>query len=131
MPAEGRESGTRGQRERRPARSGVYVRVCARARAARGAVAGGARVTWPAVSQICSLIRLPSRVMVRILKSIPIVVMKLCVKESSANRTSMALLPTPAETGAAGSGARSACDPPRGKWALRLVSHEGDDDEWA
>jgi hypothetical protein len=86
----------------------------------------------PAVSHICSLIRLPSRVMVRILKSIlragrgrasgsrrvrakrgsvlrlaqdlirvrqahPIVVIKLVVNESSANRIRMADLPTPAD----------------------------------
>ena len=49
----------------------------------------------PAVSQICNLIRLPSNSIVRILKSIPIVVMKEGVNESSEKRSNKQLLPTP------------------------------------
>lgn len=51
--------------------------------------------SWPAVSQICSLTRLPSSSMVRILKSMPIVVMKEGVKESSLKRSRQHDLPTP------------------------------------
>jgi hypothetical protein len=49
----------------------------------------------PAVSHICSLTRLPSSSIVLILKSMPIVVMKLGVKESSLNRNRQHDLPTP------------------------------------
>lgn len=51
--------------------------------------------SWPAVSQICSLTRLPSSSMVLILKSMPIVVMKDGVKESSLKRSRQHDLPTP------------------------------------
>ena len=51
--------------------------------------------SWPAVSQICSLIFLPSISMVRILKSMPMVVMKEGVKESSLKRSRQQDLPTP------------------------------------
>lgn len=51
--------------------------------------------SWPAVSQICSLTRLPSSSMVRILKSMPMVVMKEGVKESSLKRSRQHDLPTP------------------------------------
>lgn len=51
--------------------------------------------TVPAVSQIWSLMRLPSSSMVRILKSIPMVVMKDGVKESSEKRSNRQDLPTP------------------------------------
>ena len=52
--------------------------------------------SWPAVSQICNLIRLPSSsVIVLILKSMPMVLMKLGVKESSENLNNRQLLPTP------------------------------------
>lgn len=44
---------------------------------------------------ICSLMRLPSSSMVRILKSIPMVVMKLGVHASSQNRRRRHDLPTP------------------------------------
>jgi len=40
--------------------------------------------SWPAVSQICSLTRLPFSSIVLILKSMPMVVMKEDWKESSA-----------------------------------------------
>lgn len=53
------------------------------------------RGTVPAVSQIWSLMRLPSSSMVRILKSIPMVVMKDGVKESSEKRSNRQDLPTP------------------------------------
>ena len=49
----------------------------------------------PAVSQICSLTRLPSSSMVLILKSIPMVVIKDGVNESSLNRNRQQDLPTP------------------------------------
>lgn len=49
----------------------------------------------PAVSQICSLTRLPSSSMVLILKSMPMVVMKEGVKESSLKRSRQHDLPTP------------------------------------
>jgi hypothetical protein len=51
--------------------------------------------SWPAVSHICSFTRLPSSSMVRILKSMPIVVMKDGVKESSLKRSKQHDLPTP------------------------------------
>ena len=51
--------------------------------------------SWPAVSQICSLTRLPSSSMVRILKSMPMVVMKDGVNESSLKRSRQHDLPTP------------------------------------
>ena len=51
--------------------------------------------SWPAVSQICSLTRLPSSSMVRILKSMPMVVMNDGVNESSLNRSRQHDLPTP------------------------------------
>lgn len=51
--------------------------------------------SWPAVSQICSLTRLPSSSMVRILKSMPMVVMNDGVKESSLKRSRQQDLPTP------------------------------------
>jgi hypothetical protein len=51
--------------------------------------------SWPAVSHICSFTRLPSSSMVRILKSMPIVVMNEGVKESSLNRSRQHDLPTP------------------------------------
>lgn len=51
--------------------------------------------SWPAVSQICSFTRLPSSSIVRILKSMPIVVMKEGVKESSLKRRRQQDLPTP------------------------------------
>ena len=47
------------------------------------------------VSQICNLILLPSNSIVLILKSIPIVVMKEGVNESSENRNRRQLFPTP------------------------------------
>lgn len=49
----------------------------------------------PAVSHICSLTRLPSSSIVRILKSMPMVVMKEGVKESSLKRRRQQDLPTP------------------------------------
>ena len=49
----------------------------------------------PAVSQICSLIVLPSSSIVRILKSTPIVEMYDSVYVSSAKRSSRHDLPTP------------------------------------
>jgi len=49
----------------------------------------------PAVSHICNFTRLPSSSIVRILKSIPIVVMKEGVKESSLKRSKQQDLPTP------------------------------------
>ena len=49
----------------------------------------------PAVSQICSLTRLPSSSIVRILKSMPMVVMKEGVKLSSLNLNKQHDLPTP------------------------------------
>lgn len=49
----------------------------------------------PAVSQICSFTRLPSSSIVRILKSIPMVVMKEGVNESSLKRSKQHDLPTP------------------------------------
>lgn len=49
----------------------------------------------PAVSHICSFTRLPSSSMVRILKSMPMVVMNEGVKESSLNRNKQQDLPTP------------------------------------
>ena len=49
----------------------------------------------PAVSQICSLIVFPSRSIVRILKSTPIVLMYDSVYVSSAKRRSRHDLPTP------------------------------------
>lgn len=55
----------------------------------------GEYIFLPAVSQICSLIFLPSISMVRILKSIPIVVMKEGVNWSSLNRRRRHDLPTP------------------------------------
>jgi hypothetical protein len=51
--------------------------------------------SWPAVSHICSFTRLPSSSMVRILKSMPMVVMKDGVKESSLKRNKQHDLPTP------------------------------------
>jgi hypothetical protein len=51
--------------------------------------------SWPAVSHICSLTRLPSSSIVRILKSMPMVVMKDGVNESSLNRSKQHDLPTP------------------------------------
>ena len=51
--------------------------------------------SWPAVSQIWSLILLPSNSIVRILKSIPMVVMKEGVNESSENLKSKHDFPTP------------------------------------
>lgn len=51
--------------------------------------------SWPAVSQICSFTRFPSSSMVRILKSMPIVVMKDGVKESSLKRRRQQDFPTP------------------------------------
>lgn len=51
--------------------------------------------SWPAVSQICSLTRFPSSSMVLILKSMPMVVMKDGVKESSLKRSRQHDLPTP------------------------------------
>lgn len=51
--------------------------------------------SWPAVSQICSLTRLPSSSMVLILKSMPMVVMKEGVNESSLKRSRQHDLPTP------------------------------------
>lgn len=52
-------------------------------------------LSWPAVSQICSLTRLPSSSIVRILKSMPMVVMKDGVNESSLKRSRQHDLPTP------------------------------------
>jgi hypothetical protein len=49
----------------------------------------------PAVSQICSLTRFPSSSMVLILKSMPMVVMKDGVKESSLKRRRQHDFPTP------------------------------------
>lgn len=49
----------------------------------------------PAVSQICNFIRFPSNSIVLILKSIPIVVMKLGENESSQNLSNKQLFPTP------------------------------------
>jgi hypothetical protein len=49
----------------------------------------------PAVSHICSFTRLPSSSIVRILKSMPIVVMNDGVKESSLNRRRQHDFPTP------------------------------------
>lgn len=49
----------------------------------------------PAVSQICSFTRFPSSSIVRILKSIPMVVMKDGVNESSLKRSRQHDLPTP------------------------------------
>lgn len=75
---------------------------------------GRAYRSCPAVSQICSLTRFPSRSTVRILKSMlhigsviraqrycthPIVVMKLGVKVSSEKRRRRQLLPTPSARG--------------------------------
>jgi hypothetical protein len=51
--------------------------------------------SWPAVSQICSFTRFPSSSIVRILKSMPIVVIKDGVNESSLNRRRQHDLPTP------------------------------------
>ena len=51
--------------------------------------------SWPAVSHICSFTRLPSSSIVRILKSIPMVVIKDGVKESSLKRSRQHDLPTP------------------------------------
>jgi len=51
--------------------------------------------SWPAVSQICNLTRFPSSSIVRILKSMPIVVMKEGVKESSLKRSRQQDFPTP------------------------------------
>ena len=59
----------------------------------------------PAVSQICSLIFFPSISIVRILKSMPIVVMKDGVNWSSLNRRRRHDLPTPKHTAA------SVCEP--------------------
>jgi len=50
---------------------------------------------------ICNLIRLPSNSIVRILKSIPIVVMKLGVQASSQNRSSKHDFPTPVQVNSA------------------------------
>ena len=52
-------------------------------------------LSWPAVSHICSFTLLPSSSIVRILKSIPIVVIKDGVNESSLNRSKQHDLPTP------------------------------------
>lgn len=49
----------------------------------------------PAVSHICSFTRLPSSSMVRILKSMPMVVMNEGVNESSLKRSRQHDLPTP------------------------------------
>jgi len=51
--------------------------------------------SWPAVSHICSFTLFPSRSIVLILKSIPMVVMKEGVKLSSENRRRQHDLPTP------------------------------------
>jgi hypothetical protein len=51
--------------------------------------------SWPAVSQICNLTRLPSSSIVLILKSMPMVVMKEGVKESSLKRSKQHDFPTP------------------------------------
>ena len=51
--------------------------------------------SWPAVSHIWSLTRFPSSSIVRILKSMPMVVMKEGVKESSLKRSRQHDLPTP------------------------------------
>ena len=51
--------------------------------------------SWPAVSHICSLTLLPSNSIVRILKSMPMVVMKDGVNESSLNRRRQHDFPTP------------------------------------
>lgn len=51
--------------------------------------------SWPAVSQICSLTRLPSSSMVLILKSMPMVVMNEGVNESSLKRSKQHDFPTP------------------------------------
>jgi hypothetical protein len=51
--------------------------------------------SWPAVSQICSLIVLPSSSIVRILKSTPMVEMYESIHVSSAKRSSKHDLPTP------------------------------------
>jgi hypothetical protein len=55
--------------------------------------------SWPAVSQICSFTHLLSSSTFLILKSMPMVVMKLEVNESSAKRRSRQLFPTPARHG--------------------------------
>ena len=52
-------------------------------------------LSWPAVSQIWSLMRLSSISMFLILKSIPIVVMKVGEKESLAYRRRRQVFPTP------------------------------------
>jgi hypothetical protein len=51
--------------------------------------------SWPAVSHICSFTRLPSSSIVRILKSMPMVVMKEGVNESSLKRKRQHDFPTP------------------------------------
>ena len=51
--------------------------------------------SWPAVSHICSFTRLPSSSIVRILKSMPMVVMNEGVNESSLKRNRQHDLPTP------------------------------------
>lgn len=51
--------------------------------------------SWPAVSHICSFTRLPSSSIVRILKSMPMVVIKDGVNESSLKRSRQHDLPTP------------------------------------
>lgn len=51
--------------------------------------------SWPAVSHICNLTRLPSSSIVLILKSMPMVVMKDGVKESSLKRRRQHDFPTP------------------------------------
>ena len=50
--------------------------------------------SWPAVSQIWSLTRFPARSIVLILKSIPIVVMKVDEKVSFAYRNKSDVFPT-------------------------------------
>ena len=52
-------------------------------------------LSWPAVSHICSFTLFPSSSIVLILKSMPIVVIKEGVKESSLNRRRQHDLPTP------------------------------------
>lgn len=52
-------------------------------------------LSWPAVSHICSLTRFPSSSIVRILKSMPIVVMNDGVNESSLKRNRQHDFPTP------------------------------------
>lgn len=83
--------------------------------------------SWPAVSHICSLTHLLSISTFFILKSIPMVVMKLEVKESSAKRSSRQLFPTPTDAiqNFKGQDRGTVCVDHQGNCILKAPQHAG------